>query len=106
MGSILNQLQAAESKRLEPLTQQQKSYKAKLTGFGSLKGSLEKFKSASEELKKFDKLNTTKTSEDHKTFTPSTDSKASPGNYVIEVKQLARSHSLRSEAFPDAKKPL
>ncbi|MCE1736390.1 flagellar filament capping protein FliD, partial [Enterobacter hormaechei] len=106
MGSILNQLQAAESKRLEPLTQQQKSYKAKLTGFGSLKGSLEKFKSASEELKKFDKLNTTKTSEDHKTFTPSTDSKASPGNYVIEVKQLARSQSLRSEAFPDAKKPL
>ncbi|MDX8000145.1 flagellar filament capping protein FliD [Xenorhabdus sp. Reich] len=106
MGSILDKLQAAERKRLEPLAQQQTSYKAKLTGFGSLKGSLEKLKTASEELKKFDKLNTTKTSEDHKTFTPSTDSKASPGNYDITVEQLAKSQSLSSQAFPDAKKPL
>ncbi|WP_237387157.1 flagellar filament capping protein FliD [Xenorhabdus sp. Sc-CR9] len=105
-GPILDQLQAAEKKRLEPLAQQQTSYKAKLTGFGSLKGSLEKLKSASEELKKFDKLNTTKTSEDHKTFIPSTDSKASPGNYDIKVEQLAKAQSLSSQAFPDAKKQL
>ncbi|MBD2797015.1 flagellar filament capping protein FliD [Xenorhabdus sp. 18] len=106
LGAVLDQLQAAESKRLEPLTQQQTSYKAKLTGFGSLKGSLEKLKSASEELKKFDKLNTTKTSEDHKTFTPSTDSKASPGSYDITVEQLAKAQSLQSQAFPDTKKTL
>ncbi|MBI6550512.1 flagellar filament capping protein FliD [Xenorhabdus lircayensis] len=106
MGSILDKLQAVERKRLEPLTQQQTGYKAKLTGFGSLKGSLEKLKSASEELKKFDKLNTTKTSEDHKTFTPSTDSKASPGNYVIEVQQLARSQSLQSKEVSDVKTQL
>ncbi|MDC9580662.1 flagellar filament capping protein FliD [Xenorhabdus sp. PR6a] len=105
-SQILDQLQATERKRLEPLTQQQTSYKAKLTGFGSLKGSLEKLKSASEELKKFDKLNTTKTSEDHKTFTPSTDSKASPGSYDIQVEQLAKAQSLRSQAFPDAKAQL
>ncbi|MDC9604176.1 flagellar filament capping protein FliD [Xenorhabdus griffiniae] len=102
---LLDQLEANEKKRLEPLTQQQTSYKAKLTGFGTLKGSLEKLKSASEELKKFDKLNTTKTSEDHKTFTPSTDSKASPGNYVIEVQQLAKAQSLQSKAFSDVKTP-
>ncbi|MDX7990825.1 flagellar filament capping protein FliD [Xenorhabdus littoralis] len=106
LGAVLDQLQAAERKRLEPLTQQQSSYKDKLTGFGLLKGSLEKLKGTSEELKKFDKLNTTKTSEDHKTFTPSTDSKASPGNYDITVEQLAKSQSLSSQAFPDAKKPL
>ncbi|CDL79086.1 flagellar filament capping protein FliD [Xenorhabdus cabanillasii] len=101
--NLLDKLEAQERKRLQPLTQQQSSYKAKLTGFGTLKGSLEKLKSASEELKKFDKLNTTKTSEDHKTFTPSTDSKASPGNYVIEVKQLAKAQSLRSTAVADVK---
>ncbi|OTA17637.1 flagellar hook-associated protein [Xenorhabdus vietnamensis] len=99
--NLLDKLEAQERKRLQPLTQQQSSYKAKLTGFGTLKGSLEKLKSASEELKKFDKLNTTKTSEDHKTFTPSTDSKASPGNYVIEVEQLAKAQSLRSKEFDD-----
>ncbi|MEQ1974804.1 flagellar filament capping protein FliD [Xenorhabdus sp. SGI240] len=103
---ILDKLESNERKRLEPLTQQQTSYNAKLTAFGSLKGSLEKLKSASEELKKFDKLNTTKTNEDHKTFTPSTDSKASPGNYVIEVEQLAQSQSLKSPAITDVKKPL
>ncbi|MDC9620797.1 flagellar filament capping protein FliD [Xenorhabdus sp. XENO-7] len=96
LGSILDKLQAAEKKRLEPLAQQQTSYKAKLTGFGTLKGSLEKLKSASEELKKFDKLNTTKVNEDHKTFTPTTDSKASPGNYIIEINQLAKAQSLQT----------
>ncbi|MBC8950127.1 flagellar filament capping protein FliD [Xenorhabdus sp. TS4] len=104
--NLLDKLEASERKRLQPITQQQTSYKAKLTGFGTLKGSLEKLKSASEELKKFDKLNTTKTSEDHKTFTPSTDSKASPGNYVIEVQQLAKAQSLQSKAFPDVKAQL
>ncbi|CBJ81120.1 flagellar biosynthesis; filament capping protein,enables filament assembly [Xenorhabdus bovienii str. Jollieti] len=105
LGSILDKLQAAERKRLEPLAQQQTSYKAKLTGFGTLKGSLEKLKSASEELKKFDKLNTTKVSEDHKTFTPTTDSKASPGNYIIEINQLAKAQSLQSPAVSDVKFP-
>ncbi|WP_338885266.1 flagellar filament capping protein FliD [Xenorhabdus sp. TH1] len=105
-SDYLNQIEVQERKRLQPITQQQTSYKAKLTGFGTLKGSLEKLKSASEELKKFDKLNTTKTSEDHKTFTPSTDSKASPGNYVIEVQQLAKAQSLQSKAFPDVKAAL
>ncbi|SFN62711.1 flagellar filament capping protein FliD [Xenorhabdus japonica] len=100
---LLDTLELSERKRLEPIMQEQSSYNAKLTGFGTLKGSLEKLKSASEELKKFDKLNTTKTSEDHKTFTPSTDSKASPGNYVIEVQQLAKAQSLKSKEFPDVK---
>ncbi|PHM36588.1 flagellar filament capping protein FliD [Xenorhabdus innexi] len=106
LGSLLDKLQAAERKRLEPLAQQQTSYKAKLTGFGTLKGSLEKLQTASEELKKFDKLNTTKTSEDHKSFTPSTDSKASPGNYEIEVKQLARAQSLQTSTVSSVKDQL
>ncbi|WP_446469276.1 flagellar filament capping protein FliD [Xenorhabdus stockiae] len=105
LGSLLDKLQAAENKRLEPLAQQEASYKAKITGFGTLKGSLEKLKSASEELKKFDKLNTTKTSEEHKTFTPSTDSKASPGNYDIVVKQLAKAQSLQTSAVSSVEKP-
>ncbi|CDL85349.1 flagellar filament capping protein FliD [Xenorhabdus szentirmaii] len=106
LGSLLDKLQAAERKRLEPLTQQQSSYKSQLTGFGTLKGSLEKLQSASEELKKFDKLTTTKTTEEHKTFTASTDSKASPGNYEIEVKQLAKSQSLQTRAVSNLKEKL
>ncbi|PHM73794.1 flagellar filament capping protein FliD [Xenorhabdus kozodoii] len=102
----LDQLEAQERKRLQPITQQQSSHKAKLTGFGTLKGSLEKLKSASEELKKFDKLSTTKTSEDHKIFTPSTDSKASPASYDIEVEQLAKAQSLKSTAVADVQTQL
>ncbi|PHM48271.1 flagellar filament capping protein FliD [Xenorhabdus miraniensis] len=104
-NSVWDKLQTTYDNRLKPLQKQKSSYNAKLTGFGSLKGSLEKLKSASEELKKFDKLNTTKTSEDHKTFTPSTDSKASPGNYVIEVQQLAKAQSLESPVVADVKSP-
>ncbi|SFU92698.1 flagellar filament capping protein FliD [Xenorhabdus koppenhoeferi] len=106
MSYLLDILRANEQKRLKPLAQEQTSHKAKLTAFGTLKGSLEKLKSASEELKKFDKLNTTKTNEDHKTFTPSTDSKGSPGNYVIEVHQLAKAQSLKSPEVADVEKQL
>ncbi|WP_445493799.1 flagellar filament capping protein FliD [Photorhabdus sp. SF281] len=103
LGSILDKLQAAEQKRLEPLTQQQTSYKGKLTAFGTLKGSLEKLETASESLKKFDKLNTTTASEKHEAFTATTDSKASPGNYSIEVKQLAQSQALKTKEVDDLK---
>ncbi|KOY62351.1 flagellar filament capping protein FliD [Photorhabdus heterorhabditis] len=103
LGSILDKLQAAEQKRLVPLTEQQTSYKGKLTAFGTLKGSLEKLETASESLKKFDKLNTTTASEKHDAFVASTDSKASPGNYSIEVKQLALAQSLRTEKVSNIK---
>ncbi|TDB49251.1 flagellar filament capping protein FliD [Photorhabdus khanii] len=103
LGSILDKLQAAEQKRLEPLTQQQTSYKGKLTAFGTLKSSLEKLETASESLKKFDKLNTTTASEKHEAFTASTDSKASPGNYSIEVEQLAQAQSLQTKKVDDLK---
>ncbi|NHB96541.1 flagellar filament capping protein FliD [Photorhabdus stackebrandtii] len=103
LGSIIDKLQAAEQKRLEPLTQQQTSYKGKLTAFGTLKSSLEKLETASESLKKFDKLNTTTASEKHEAFTASTDSKASPGNYSIEVKQLAQAQSLQTKKVDDLK---
>ncbi|WP_350304273.1 flagellar filament capping protein FliD [Photorhabdus viridis] len=103
LGSILDKLQAAEQKRLEPLTQQQTSYKGKLTAFGTLKGSLEKLETASESLKKFDKLNTTTASEKHEAFTATTDSKASPGNYSIEVEQLAQSQTLKTKEVNDLK---
>ncbi|KER02713.1 flagellar filament capping protein FliD [Photorhabdus temperata subsp. temperata] len=103
LGSILDKLQAAEQKRLEPLTQQQTSYKGKLTAFGTLKGSLEKLETASESLKKFDKLNTTTASEKHEAFTATTDSKASPGNYSIEVEQLAQAQALQTKKVDDLK---
>ncbi|NHB92904.1 flagellar filament capping protein FliD [Photorhabdus cinerea] len=106
LGSILDKLQAAEQKRLVPLTQQQTSYKGKLTAFGTLKGSLEKLETASESLKKFDKLNTTTASEKHDAFVASTDSKASPGNYSIEVKQLAQAQSLQTEEVSNIKEYL
>ncbi|WP_118984313.1 flagellar filament capping protein FliD [Photorhabdus sp. CRCIA-P01] len=106
LGSILDKLQAAEQKRLVPLTEQQTSYKGKLTAFGTLKGSLEKLETASESLKKFDKLNTTTASEKHDAFVASTDSKASPGNYSIEVKQLAQAQSLQAEKVSNIKEPI
>ncbi|OWO84075.1 flagellar filament capping protein FliD [Photorhabdus luminescens] len=103
LGSILDKLQAAEQKRLVPLAEQQTSYKGKLTAFGTLKSSLEKLETASESLKKFDKLNTTTASEKHDAFTASTDSKASPGSYSIEVTQLAQAQSLQTEKVSNIK---
>ncbi|NRN27032.1 flagellar filament capping protein FliD [Photorhabdus heterorhabditis] len=103
LGSILDKLQAAEQKRLVPLTEQQTSYKGKLTAFGTLKSSLEKLETVSESLKKFDKLNTTTASEKHDAFVASTDSKATPGSYSITVEQLAQAQSLHTEKVSNIK---
>ena len=52
LNGLLDKLTKAEQQRLTPYTTKQSSYKAQLTGYGTLKGALEKFDNLSKEMAK------------------------------------------------------
>ena len=88
LNGLLDKLTKAEQQRLTPYTTKQSSYKAQLTGYGTLKGALEKFDNLSKEMAKEDFFKAT-TATEHDAFKITTNAKAVPGNYVVEVKNCA-----------------
>ncbi|WP_409160783.1 flagellar filament capping protein FliD [Pectobacterium sp. B2J-2] len=116
LNSLLTQLRTAENQRLTPITTQQSSYKAQLSGVSALKSALDKLNTANNALAKsesfgivtgsIDGITNTKISSTNKAFTATTNSKAVAGSYSIEVQQLAQAHSITSEAKTSATEAL
>ncbi|WP_113632553.1 flagellar filament capping protein FliD [Pectobacterium peruviense] len=112
LAGLLTQLRTAENQRLTPITTQQSSYKAQLTGVSALKSSLDRLNTATNTLAKsqsfgvvtgsIDGITNTKVSSTNKAFTATTNSKAVAGSYSIEVQQLAQAHSITSSAKTSA----
>ncbi|MEQ9859855.1 flagellar filament capping protein FliD [Pectobacterium cacticida] len=116
LSSLLTQLRTAENQRLVPISTQQKSYKAQLTGVSALKSALDKLNTANNALAKsesfgvvtgsIDGITNTKVSSTNKAFTATTGSKSVAGSYSIEVLHLAQAHSITSEAKSSATEAL
>lgn len=106
LSTLLTNLRTAENQRLTPISSQQTSYKAQLTGVSALKSALDKFNTANNTLAKsesfgvvtgsIDGITNTKVSSTNKAFTATTASKSVAGSYSVEVKQLAQAHSITS----------
>ncbi|CAI1977324.1 MULTISPECIES: flagellar filament capping protein FliD [Serratia] len=97
LNGLLDKLTKAEQQRLTPYTTKQSSYNAQLTGYGTLKGALEKFDNLSKEMAKEDFFKAT-TATEHDAFKITTNAKAVPGNYVVEVNKLAQAQTLTTQA--------
>ncbi|MDT0206824.1 flagellar filament capping protein FliD [Serratia marcescens] len=97
LNGLLDKLTKAEQQRLTPYTTKQSSYNAQLTGYGTLKGALEKFDNLSKEMAKEDFFTAT-TATEHDAFKITTNAKAVPGNYVVEVNKLAQAQTLTTQA--------
>ncbi|AOE99801.1 flagellar filament capping protein FliD [Serratia marcescens] len=97
LNGLLDKLTKAEQQRLTPYTTKQSSYNAQLTGYGTLKGALEKFDNLSKEMAKEDSFKAT-TATEHDAFKITTNAKAVPGNYVVEVNKLAQAQTLTTQA--------
>ncbi|WP_233963723.1 flagellar filament capping protein FliD [Pectobacterium versatile] len=112
LSTLLTNLRTAENQRLTPITTQQSSYKAQLTGVSALKSALDKFNTANNALAKsesfgivtgsIDGITNTKVSSTNKAFTATTASKSVAGSYSVEVKQLAQAHSITSSVQASA----
>ncbi|MDF7679685.1 flagellar filament capping protein FliD [Enterobacteriaceae bacterium ESL0689] len=97
LNSLLVSMSKAEQQRLIPYTTQQASYKAKITGYGTLKSALEKFDNLTKEISKPEFFKNTTASE-HAAFKVTTNDKAVPGNYAVEVVSLAQAQTLTTQA--------
>ena len=94
LGDILDSLTAAEKATLTPITKQQSSYSAKLSGYGTLKSSLEAFQTANTALSKADLFTATTTASTTTAFSATTTGNAIAGKYTISVTQLAQAQTL------------
>lgn len=107
LGDILDSLTAAEKATLTPITKQQSSYSAKLSGYGTLKSSLEAFQTANTALSKADLFTATTTASTTTAFSATTTGSAIAGKYTISVTQLAQAQTLTTtETQADSKKAI
>jgi flagellar hook-associated protein 2 len=100
INSIISQLMTAASQPLTVLDRKEAVFQAKLSAYGSLKGALATYQGAMRDLTSLAKFQSLKaTSSDTSVLAASATSTAAPGNYSIEVKQLAKAQKLASTAF-------
>ncbi|AMG53912.1 flagellar filament capping protein FliD [Citrobacter amalonaticus] len=96
LDTLLTNLTTAEKGRLKPITQQQSSFTARLTAFGTLKSSLEKFQTANTALNDATLFKSTTAVSNSTDLTVSTTAGAAAGIYKINVTQLAQAQSIRT----------
>lgn len=107
LSDILDSLTAAEKATLTPITKQQTSYSAKLSGYGTLKSSLEAFQTANTALSKADLFTATTTASSTTVFSATTTGNAIAGKYTISITQLAQAQTLTtSTTQADSKKAI
>lgn len=97
LNSLLDKLTTAERQPLVMLQQQQVSYTAKLSAYGSLQGLLATFQAAADKLAApafFSTLKATSSAAD--VLSATADNTAVAGTYSVNVTQLAKAHSLVS----------
>lgn len=102
----MDQLEAMERRRLEPLTTQKASYDAQISAFGKMQSSLEKLKKAAEDLKKYGDISTTKVNGEYKAFDVKTDGKAVAGVHDVTVERLAKAQTIATKGQKDNKELL
>ncbi|EMO7187407.1 flagellar filament capping protein FliD [Pluralibacter gergoviae] len=106
LNTILSNLESAEKAGLKPISDQQSSYTAKLSAYGTLKSALTAFQTANTALKSGELFTATSTASSSSAFSATTTGSAIAGKYTINVSQLAQAQTLTSVAQGDAKKAL
>lgn len=97
LSSILDSLTAAEKSTLTPISNQQSSYTAKLSAYGTLKNALSSFQTANTALNSADLFTATSTASSSSAFSATTTGNAIAGKYTISVSQLAQAQTLTTQ---------
>ena len=90
LSSILDSLTAAQKATLTPISNQQSSFTAKLSAYGTLKSALTTFQTANTALSKADLFSATSTTSSTTAFSATTAGNAIAGKYTISVTHLRR----------------
>ena len=101
INSLVKQLMSAEAKPLAALQTQQKTTTARLSAYGQLSSALAAFQSAVKGVSA-NGLAACNAASSSPALSPTTGTGAQPGNYTIEVLQLAQPHKLCSPGYASA----
>ena len=102
LSGLLTKLMAVEQQPLTLLDTQEASYQAKLSTYGTLKGSLSSLQSAAKALSSTSSFNAYKTTLSSSTyFSASASSSAAAGSYSVEVQNLAKAQTLTTGVVSD-----
>ena len=99
LNGLLDQLEAAERKQLDPIMARQASYEAKISAYGKLDSALTNFQEAVNKLKDPELFHSLSSNVEGEGITASDSTSAQAGRYDISVNQLARAQSLASAGF-------
>lgn len=103
INGLVTQLMTAESQPLKDLDTKEAGYQAKLTAYGNVKSALSAFQAAVSGMQTASSFQSiAATSSDTSIYTASAGADAVPGNYAIEVTNLAQSQKLISSPFVTA----
>ena len=95
VNGLVNSLMNAESVPMTALNQQKTSSQAKISAFGTIKNTLAQFQTTLNKLSDPQSIQTISASSSNSSaVTVSSNGNAVPGNYTIQIKQLAHSQSL------------
>ena len=101
LSSILDSLTAAQKATLTPISNQQSSFTAKLSAYGTLKSALTTFQTANTALSKADLFSATSTTSSTTAFSATTAGNAIAGKYTISVTHLAQAQTLTTRTTRD-----
>src|SRR5690554_5525745 len=101
LNGLLNQLEAAERQRLQPISQQKRSYEAKISAYGKLESGLTKFQNAVKKLGEANTFGATTSSVNNDVLSVAAASNTAPGSYAVNVTSLARSYSIATQGVAD-----
>lgn len=100
VNGLITKLMAVESQPLVQLNQKEAGLQAQLSAYGNLKGALASFQSTMQALSALASYQGLKASSaDTSVYTATANTTAVPGNYAVEVRQLAQADKLISGTF-------
>ncbi|PHR66700.1 MAG: flagellar hook protein [Idiomarina sp.] len=102
LNGLLNQLEAAERQRLQPISLQQKSFEARISAYGKLQSALTKFQDATSALNLTPTFKATKSTVNTDVLTVAAASNTPTGIFDVNVTGLARSYSIATQGVTDS----
>ncbi|WP_370210754.1 flagellar filament capping protein FliD [Alloalcanivorax venustensis] len=101
LNGLLDQMESAERQQLAPITQQQKSYQAKISAYGTLEGKLDDFREAAAKLSDSRQFDAVKSNVSGDALTAVVGEDALPGTHDIVVNHKARAYSIATQGVAD-----
>lgn len=106
LNGLLDELEAAERTKLEPIVQQQEKHQTTISAYGQLEGALSGLQASTAALSDPATFEAVSSNVSGDSVQAAASADAVPGRYQVEVGQLAQASSVATQRVDDAAQPL